>query len=223
MRKGFLITNIILTALCVVLDVVYLAQKGLILKSITSAVFALLGAVNLFYAIKTKSKNLKFAIIMVIGLVFAMTGDIVLEIVFIAGAALFGVGHVFYFIAYSALQKFTVKDFIPALCIFVPCFILLMLPIFDFGGIVMQMVCIAYAAVISCMVGKSISNYIHKKTLLNLIILVGSALFCFSDLSLVFYSFSDVLPRVLTIVLCLGTYYPAECILAYSIFKSVNK
>ena len=57
MRKGFLITNIILTALCVVLDVVYLAQKGLMLKSITSAVFALLGAVNLFYAIKTKSKN----------------------------------------------------------------------------------------------------------------------------------------------------------------------
>ena len=223
MRKGFLITNIILTALCVVLDVVYLAQKGLILKSITSAVFALLGAVNLFYAIKIKSKNLKFAIIMFIGLVFAMSGDIVLEIVFIAGAALFGVGHVFYFIAYSALQKFTVKDFIPALCIFVPCFILLMLPIFDFGGIVMQMVCIAYAAVISCMVGKSISNYIHKKTLLNLIILVGSAMFCFSDLSLVFYSFSDVLPRVLTIVLCLGTYYPAECILAYSIFKSVNK
>ena len=223
MRKGFLITNIILTALCVVLDVVYLAQKGLMLKSITSAVFALLGAVNLFYAIKTKSKNLKFAIIMVIGLVFAMSGDIVLEIVFIAGAALFGIGHVFYFIAYSALQKFSVKDFIPALCIFVPCFILLMLPIFDFGGIVMHIVCIAYAAVISCMVGKSISNYINNKTLLNLIILVGSALFCFSDLSLVFYSFSDVLPRVLTIVLCLGTYYPAECILAYSIFKSTDK
>ena len=98
-----------------------------------------------------------------------------------------------------------------------------MLPIFDFGGIVMHIVCIAYAAVISCMVGKSISNYIHNKTLLNLIILVGSALFCFSDLSLVFYSFSDVLPRVLTIVLCLGTYYPAECILAYSIFKSTDK
>ena len=98
-----------------------------------------------------------------------------------------------------------------------------MLPIFDFGGIIMHLVCITYAAIISCMVGKSISNYIHNKTLLNLIILVGSALFCFSDLSLVFSCFSSVFPKVLTNVLCLGTYYPAECILAYSIFKSTDK
>ena len=220
MKKGFIVANIILAIVCVVLDIFYIIEGGLLLKSITSLVFVLIGLTNLVYAIITKSSSLKYCIVMAIGLTFAMSGDIVLEIFFIGGAGLFAVGHIFYFVAYSTMQKFRIKDFIPTLCIFIPCFILLLMPIFDFGGVVMHIVCIAYAAIISCMVGKSISNFVHDKTNLNLIILVGSVLFCFSDLALVFNLFSEVIPSLVGTILCLGTYYPAECILAYSILHS---
>lgn len=217
MKKIWNILNIILISLVCIGDILYILHNhSLLIKSLTSAGFVIIGIINLIFAIKNKSDKLKFAIIMLIGLTFAMLGDIVLELHFILGAALFAIGHVFYFIAYCMLIPFRWKDLIYGSIIFIPVTLFIIFaPFFDFGGILMEIVCIVYAVIISCMVGKSISNYTQDRSLLHLIILIGSILFMFSDFMLLLNNFAD--PHRVILILCLATYYPAECFLAYSI------
>ena len=210
------VLNLLLILAVLVGDVFYIVHGTLLIKSITSIFFVLLGALNLFYAFKHKTDNKKFCILMLTGLFFAMLGDVLLEIEFIVGALLFAVGHVFYFVSYCSLVKFEWKDLIYGACIFVPITLFIVLaPIFDFGGLLMEFVCIFYALIISCMVGKSISNFVKEKSLLHLLLMVGSLLFMFSDFMLLLNVFGN-LPRIVGI-LCLATYYPAECVLAISI------
>lgn len=221
MKKTFLILNIILALLVASSDVCYIVYGGLWLKSITSAGFVLIGLVNLIYAIKAKSNYLNFSITMLVGLVFAMAGDVVLNLHFIGGAVLFAIGHVIFFVAYSFISKFKWLDLILGVCLFIPSLIvLLVVPSFDFGGTLMQIVCIIYALIICLMVGKALSNFITTKNLGNLIILIGSILFFFSDLMLVFDVFSSA--SAICGILCLATYYPAEILLGYSIFQKAE-
>ena len=220
MKKSHLILNIIFASLIVICDILYtfVFKYNLLVKSITSALFVIMGLINLIFAIKLKANNIKYPIIMVIALTLAMIGDIAINLIFELGAGFFAIGHVFYFIAYCKLIKFNWKDLLYGLFIFIPVLALIVFaPIFDFGGIFLMLVCIIYALIISCMVSKSISNFIQEKSLLNLIILIGSILFCVSDLMLLFDNFTD-LPHIMGI-LCLATYYPAQIFLAYSIFQ----
>lgn len=220
MKKNISLINIALIVLVIIGDLFYMIYNdSLLIKSITSGLFVILGTINLIVALKNNIKNKRFAIIMLVGLVFAMLGDIILELHFILGAGLFAIGHVFYFIAYCNLIKFRWKDLIFGSIIFVPVTLFIIFaPIFNFGGLVMEIVCIVYAIIISCMVGKAISNFIHYKSPLTLIIMIGSILFMISDFMLLLNVFAD-LHRIFGI-LCLATYYPAECVLAYSILKS---
>lgn len=222
MKKGLLITNIIISILILVGDILFMTMGGLLIKSFTSAGFVILGAINLVFALRANTSNKKFAIIMLIGLFFAMLGDIILEINFIAGAILFAIGHILFFLSYCTLKSFHPKDMIVGVFIFIPAMLLIIfLPIFDFGGILMQIICIFYALIISIMVSKSIMNYIRERNALNLIIMIGSILFLFSDIMLLFNVFANV-SRIFGI-LCLSTYYPAEILLAISIGKSKTK
>ena len=218
----FINIGVILLTICVLVgDAFYITTSSLLIKSLTSLGFVLIGLLSLIYAVKSKTEKNKFCVIMFIGLVFAMFGDIVLEIEFIIGAMLFAVGHVFYFMAYCFLSKFKLRDFIIGAAIFVPStLIILFVPIFNFDQIIMQVVCVVYAIVISCMLGKAISNYSKERSLLTLLLMIGSSLFFFSDLMLLFNVFSNV-SKVFG-YLCLISYYPAECILAYSIMKTKN-
>ena len=217
--KKLSILNIIFFLAIIAGDVVYMLTNTLLSKSITSILFVVLGVINFVFALKNKTTYKNFVMFMLIGLCFACLGDILLEIEFIVGAILFAVGHIFYFVAYCNLQKFNPKDLIYGACIFVPAtLIICLVPIFDFGGILMQIVCIAYALIISLMVGKAIANFINNKSVLNIIILIGGCLFFFSDFTLLFNVFADV--NVVFGVLCLATYYPAEVLLAYSILNS---
>lgn len=219
MKKPQLILSIVISIAIIIFDILFMTTSGLLSKSIASILFVALGLINLIFALKNKTDYKKFCIIMTIGLFFAMLGDILLEIEFVVGAGLFAIGHIFYFIAYCTLQKFSLKNLIPSACIFIPAsMIILLVPIFDFGGTFMQVVCLVYALIISLMVGKSISNIISKKSILNIIITVGSCLFFFSDFMLLFSVFADI-SRIFTI-LCLSTYYPAEILLAYSISRN---
>lgn len=221
MNKTLKIINIYLISTILILDIFYIIFGGIALKSITSLLFVMLGFANFVIAIKSNSINKKFCILMLTGLIFAMFGDIFLEIEFIVGAALFAIGHIFYFSSYLALQKFRLNDLLYSAYIFIPSIlILLFVPLFDFGGIIMQMVCIIYALVISLMVGKSISNLAKEKSTLNILILVGSCLFFFSDFMLLFNVFANI--SKIFGILCLSTYYPAEIFLAYSISKSTK-
>lgn len=76
-------------------------QSPYILKTISSVLFVLCGLFNLIYCFKTGMvKNKKFMIFMFTGLVFAMLGDVLLIDFFVIGAALFAIGHIFFFIAF---------------------------------------------------------------------------------------------------------------------------
>ncbi len=219
MKRKFLIANALLICLILVGDIFYILKGGLLIKSLTSAGFVLLGLLNFVFVILTKENDFKFSCLMFSGLFFAMLGDIILEIEFIIGAVLFAIGHLLFFVSYSTLIKFKWKDLIYGAIIFVPSVLFITLaPIFDFEGMLMEIVCVIYAIIISCMVGKSISNLIYERSLKSIVIVIGSILFFFSDLMLLLNVFGDI-GRIAGI-LCLATYYPAECVLAYSIIES---
>ena len=124
-NKIILPLNVALILSIILGDICYMTVGGLLVKAITSICFVVLGLVNLTYVILQKQNNLKFPIIMAIGLFFAMLGDIMLNIEFIVGALLFAVGHVWFFIAYNFLQKFKPSDLIYGMAIFVPAIIVI--------------------------------------------------------------------------------------------------
>ena len=70
------------------------------------------------------------------------------------------------------------------------------------------------AGLVLAMLGKAAGNFLRRRTFLYGVIAVGSLLFFFSDLMLVFdwfigrWSWTDHA--------CMGTYYPALCLLALS-------
>ena len=197
-------------------DIAYITLGGTLIKGLTSMLFVVLGLTNLIYLVWQK-RTLRFPIILTVGLIFAMLGDILLNIHFITGAIFFAIGHVWFFVAYTMLIKFQWTDLIYGAAIFVPALLfILLMPVFDFGGVIMEIVCVAYAFVISLMVGKAIANSLTQLNLRNLLIVIGSVLFLFSDLMLLLNVFGN-LSQVFS-VLCLATYYPAECLLALSIF-----
>ena len=86
----------------------------------------------------------------------------------------------------------------------------------DFGSDFMQKIVLVYALVISLMLGKAISNYSRIPGKVTKRLLIGSCLFFFSDLMLLFAFFTDV-GRIANIF-CLNTYYPGQAILAGSVF-----
>lgn len=222
MKKLFLTLNIILAAGVFTGNYFYLTEGGLLLKSLCSSGFALLGIINLIYTVIAKKKNVKFAVSMAVGLVLAMLGDIFLGFDFIVGASLFAGGHICYFIGQSFLQKVRVKDLAISAVIFLCAgSFILFCPLLTFDTPVMKWVCLAYAMIISLMVGKSISNVSNEKSVLTIVLAVGCVLFFFSDLMLVFDWFMN--GGRITGLLCMSTYYPAEIMLAWSVFLSANK
>lgn len=213
MKKLTLITNVILITLIWVGDMLYNTFGLLWMKGVTSGIFLLLGIANLLFALKFEAGNLKFSILLVVGLLFAMLGDIILNVNFIAGAALFAVGHIFFLASYLMLEKFDWKDLLYGLAIFTPSVLFITLaPIFNFEGVLMEIICVVYALIISMMVGKALSNMIKTPSILHIFIFIGSVLFFISDLMLLLNKFAG-LPRIVD-VLCLATYYPAQAILA---------
>lgn len=199
-------------------DGLYIRYGTFSVKVITSLMFAIMGGVNLAYLILTKHDSYKFPSVMVAGLFIAMLGDVILEIHFIAGAVLFAIGHVLFFASYCFLRKFTFVDFLfGAFIAFLSVLFITLAPIFDFtDNGAMEAVCIIYAIVISMMVGKAVCNFAEDRSWLTFIIMIGSLLFFFSDLMLLLNVFSTIQKYVGA--LCLATYYPAECLLAFSVY-----
>ncbi len=221
MKKTFGILNAVFIPIALILGYCYYEFGGLLLKGIASGGFVTVGLINLIYAVRAKAK-VKFPILMFCGLFICMVADVILNIEFIPGALIFAVGHIFYYIAYLTEEKFFKRDIVPtSILIIATILILTAIPFLVFEPELMRYVCILYAIIISFMVGKAISNYIGKRKTKELIIMIGSICFFFSDLMLVFDMFADVGEYFGE--LCLGSYYPAQCLLAFSIFKSVDE
>ena len=221
--KKMKLFNIIMSVLIFLGGVAYLCAcifplgvNSVVVKTVASALFVATGLVNLCYVIRNNPGKIKFPFIMFAGLLVAFVADVLLDIEFIVGAAFFAFAHIVFFIAYCCISKINWKDLLFAMCVFVPSLsIILFVPIFTFEGI-MQIVCVTYALIISFMVGKAINNYTTNRDKGNLIVLIGSCLFFFSDMMLLFSNFGGM---PICSVFCLITYYPAEFLLAYSILK----
>lgn len=214
-NKIFLAVNLLLMAAVFTGNYFFLTVGGSDIKAMTSAGFVLMGLVNLVVSIAMKSGRIKYTATLAAGLTLACLGDILIGPSFVIGAALFALGHVCFFIAYCVLSRIRLLDLIIGSSIFVAaaCFVLFA-PILHFSEGYMQVVCLVYALIISLMVGKAIGNFARKPSLVAAVILAGSILFFFSDLMLVFDWFAG--GGRIAGLLCMGTYYPAECLLAIS-------
>ena len=185
------------------------------LKCICSGGFALLGILNLWNALAARLGNTKFYIGMASGLMLAMLGDVLIGYDFIIGAATFAMGHICFVIAYCFLRRIQKFDLIISGALFLGALIfLLFCPLLSFEVPAFKIVCIVYALIISLMLGKAIGNFIKEKTTVTGTIALASTLFFFSDLMLVFDWFIGLWNW--TSEACMGTYYPALCLLAFS-------
>lgn len=212
----------ILTFICAMLCLIYYdSHRHIILKGITSAWFVLLAFINLFYAHKT-SINKSVILFILIGLFLGMCADVFLWVSLIAGILFFASGHFFYILAFFKLEKFSKNDLViitviavvSILIVFVSGFIQIIDPI-------VYVLLIGYTCIISIMLGKAFTNYFKLKSLSRLIMLIGCFMFWFSDLMLAFDMFGNV--HEIVGQLCVYTYWPAQNILAYSLFHYVNE
>lgn len=208
----------------IVLDVFLIIEPSFALKSSASLCFLAGGIVGFAYALKHGAKK-SFISLMMIALVFSVAGDMTNyfdgDLYFAVGAAFFAVAHVFYIAAYYCLYGFHPADIAAAFCIFVPAVLIITLaPVFDFGGANMEAVCIVYSFILALMVGKALCG-LRERTATSAVIAVGSVLFLISDLALLISVFGSVhsAPRIV----CLATYYPAQVLLAFSVFMSGDR
>ena len=227
-NKKVLFLNILFFVVTFIFDICLLVTYNrYVFKTISSALFVVCGTVNFILAYKLEKRSKSFNYLMLTGLVFACVGDILLiePSLFIYGAISFAIGHVFFLAAYSTLYKINWKDILIALVIFaISLIVILAIPVFEFGN--MLAIVIIYALIISCMLGKAISNFVFNKEnrIQNFIIMLGSILFFLSDLMLLFNVFSNIVaPYNIFDKICLILYYPAEIILACSIYYSNRK
>lgn len=217
-NKVVLTLNLIIISAVFVLNFFY--QKNgfdFTLKCICSAGFALTGIINLVYALLLKAKKPVFYILMTVALLFAFLGDVLIAFDFIVGAGTFALGHIVFVAAYCVLQKPKALDALWGGGLFaLAASILLFAPFMSFEAEVLKIVCVAYALIISCMLGKALGNFVREKNAFNLMIASGSVLFFISDLMLALGKFGDV--GTWASHACMATYYPALCLLAFSMF-----
>jgi len=197
--------------------IVFAIQQGLETKIPASLCFLILGCINACFNLKHNRQHMRFVWTMLAGLFFGFLADIVLQLHFLGGAAIFALGHICYVASYCCLLRKERKDCLCCAAIILPALaLILFLPVLDFGTTFMQAVVMAYAVIISVMTGKAVSNYRRSPSSLTKCLLVGSILFFFSDFMLLFAFFTNI-GRIAN-VLCLTTYYPGQAILASSIY-----
>ena len=217
MRKITLILNILLLLITLSAAIYYSQEGGTMMKGLTSLGFVLIGGVNLAAA-SPASRPGGYVLIMATGLLLGMAADVALNLEYILGMALFMLGHICYIWAFHKRFPLRRKDLIFSGILFLGCLLLLLLYPFRFASPLMQMMCILYSLIISLMLGKALSNHLQEKSIHSLLLFLGSFLFFFSDLMLVFAHFGGASALVGDI--CILTYYPAQCLIAHSLYYS---
>lgn len=221
-QKKFCIGNCFLLVCAMVCLVCYDIYGGLRLKGVTSSWFVLLGWLNLAYSRKMKVKMSRFLFFMELGLFFGMCADVLLGIQFYVGVLFFAAGHVLYLIAFYSLEKCKWRDvFIILPIAAVSIFAAIGTPYIRIRDPFLKKLLIGYAVIISCMLGKAISNLSLDRKVFRIIILIGSVLFWFSDLMLAIDMFGNA--TRLTWALCSYTYWPGQSMLAFSLYHFITE
>lgn len=222
MKQTYKIINIAIFICAIICLICYDIFGGLWLKGFTSSWFVILGLVNLVYARKMQIKQYRFLLLIEVGLLFGMCADVLLAVAFIMGILFFALGHVMYVIAFYALEKFCKRDLLLLIPIVaVSLYVVSGTPYIQIEDPVLKKLLLGYAVIIACMLGKAISNFITKKSISRGLMLLGCAMFWFSDVMLAMDMFGE--SSRLTWVLCSYNYWPAQCILAFSLFYFINE
>ena len=217
-HKLMLAVNAVVISAILILNYFYQSNGfDFTLKCVCSGGFALLGIFNLIYALAHQQKDSPFYIGMALGLVLAMLGDVLIGYNFIVGAATFALGHICFAAAYCFMRRLSRADLVISGVFFLGALaFLLFCPLLTFDVPAFKAVCIVYALIISFMLGKALGNFIKDRNAVTAAIAAASALFFFSDLMLVFDWFIGLWSW--TDHACMGTYYPALCLLALAMF-----
>ncbi len=216
-QKQFKQANILLLVCAMACLVCYDIFGGLWLKGVTSGWFVLLGSVNLWAA--RKQRPLLFFLLIEAGLICGMCADILLGVAFFAGVGVFALGHILYLAAFCVLEKFCLRDLKIILPLaLVSVFLVFGTPWITVRDPLLRKMLLGYALIISAMLGKAVSNLVCCPSLFRRLLVVGSALFWFSDLILAVDMFGQ--SSRLTWILCSYCYWPAQNILAHSLYHA---
>lgn len=222
LKKTFGIANILIFAGAMACLVFYDYHGGLWLKGVTSLWFCFLGAVNLFYARRKGCRNFRLLLLMETALTVGAAADVLLGIEFMVGVIFFALGHVVYMIAFFSMEKPHRKDLFFILPIAaIALFAVTGTPYIQVEDPFMEKMLLAYAVIISCMTGKALSNLQQCRKTSRKIIAVAGVLFLFSDLMLAVDMFGE--SSRLTWILCSYTYWPAQNLLAHSMFHMADE
>ena len=212
------VINIILSIAVMLFASLYLITDSLLAKAAASVCFASVGIIN-FISVKTKLKEHKaFSLLILCGLIMAMSGDVAINYSFIAGAVLFAVGHILFFVAQYKLcrreDRSLIRDIVCGICLFAVNMAILFFAPIQLRSAATIIICTIYAAIISLMTGKAISNFIASRTPVFRLMLPGTVLFMLSDILLVLYVFMGKIEAIHCISITL--YYISEIIIADS-------
>lgn len=221
MKKLVIWLNVLLIVTLCIANYFYLSPVRGVSKAFCSGIFAALGGVNALYVLIRGGKRL-FAVVMALGLLLAMGGDLRIGPSFVQGAALFAAGHICFWLGYQLLTKPRYQDLLWTLLVLIPSAAYLVFShrlVFSPGW--MRWICLGYAVIISLMTGKALSGFCYQPGWLTGILALGSVLFFFSDLMLLLNMFGGF--GRLYGILCMSTYYPAQLLLAHSIFHAARQ
>lgn len=217
--KRLKIINILLLVCAGGCLVCYDIFGGLWLKGVTSGWFVVLGGVNTWAARKLPRKRLGFFLLTEVGLLCGMLADVLLGVAFFAGIGVFALGHVLYLAAFCSLEKFTCRDLLFILPLAaVSMFAVVGTPWIRIEDPTLRVMLLGYALIIAGMLGKAVANLRGRPGLFRKLLVLGCALFWFSDLMLAVDMFGQ--PSRLTWILCSYCYWPAQNILAHSLYHA---
>ena len=205
---------------------------NLYLKSASSVLFTVLGVFCLYSLVSRKSgeiadNGLIGGFLLLLGLVFSLLGDVILGLprltelrrdslpVLIGGASYFGLAHVIYCIALIFL--FGINLWVIPIIIPLSVFYVFGNKLFgklDYKNLTVGL--IAYSLIEALSFALCFTSLLQEYSVQKLLLTVGFTLFYFSDMVLMHNYFGER-KRVISI-LCHSTYYPAQILIALSIY-----
>ena len=201
---------------------------GLEVKSLVSVFYISTAAM----AIMERPENCKYGLMIMIGGVMGLLGDVYLdqkwihlnhkEKYLILGFLNFGIGHLFYITAVITNVGFEAKDFI------IPAVAAIGVPVFneilskplkqDFGKF--RLIVFVYGGVLSFMMGTAISAYLKTGSTAYLIYAIGGVSFLVSDivLSAIYFTPNDRKVTEGRFVINIVTYYIGKYLISITTF-----
>ncbi len=230
---------IVLLVFCVISSTVFTVLSfkktllNLYLKTFSSMFFTILGLFSL-YALLSKNNQiiadnrLIGGFLILLGLILCMIGDIILGLprlselkrdtmpVIIGGASWFFIGHVVYCSTLAVIFGINLYALIPLIpmCL-IYTFANRKIGKLNYHGLTVGV--LFYSLVESLTFAICIIALINSFTILALLLSIGFLLFYFSDMVLMHNYFGEK-KRKLVSVLCHASYYPAQILIAISIF-----